>query len=175
MTSVAFTGDIAFSRYFKDGWQKDILDQPITDFLRGSDHVVANVECPLTDSVVTSKMEITHYSDPKAGGWFKGIGADIWTLANNHILDCGDVGMEDTIACAHQNGAVTVGAGRNIDEASQCVSIDAEGGIGIVAVTYKRGEFIRATETSAGCLLFDQAYARGNSQRAHRAGGEHGA
>ena len=69
MTSIAFTGDIAFSRYFKDRWQQDFLDPKITEFLRQSDHVVANVECPMTDSVVTSKMEITHFSDPSAGGF----------------------------------------------------------------------------------------------------------
>lgn len=156
MTSIAFTGDIAFSRYFKDRWQQDFLDPKITEFLRQSDHVVANVECPMTDSVVTSKMEITHFSDPAAGGFLPKIAADVWTLANNHVLDCGEVGMLDTIACAHKNGAVTVGAGRNIREASEYVSFDAEGGIGIFSVTYKRGEFIRATEDSAGCLLFDE-------------------
>ena len=71
MTSIAFTGDIAFSGYFKNHWQKDFLDPKITDFLHNADHVVANVECPLTDSVVTSKMEITHFSTPEAGSWFK--------------------------------------------------------------------------------------------------------
>lgn len=117
MTSIAFTGDIAFSGYFKHHWQKDFLDPKITDFLQNSDHVVANVECPLTDSVVTSKMEIVHFSSPEAGSWFPKISADIWTLANNHVLDCGEAGMLDTIAAAQKNGAKTVGAGRNIDEA----------------------------------------------------------
>lgn len=156
MTSVAFTGDIAFSKYFQDCWNKDFLDEKLTEFLCSSDHVVANVESPLTDSVVSGKMEINHFSTPEAGSWLPRISADIWSLANNHILDCGEVGMSDTIACAHKNGAVTVGAGRNIHEASQYISLDGDGGIGILALTYKRGEFIRATETSAGCLLFDE-------------------
>ena len=155
MTSIAFTGDIAFSGYFKNHWQKDFLDPKITDFLHNADHVVANVECPLTDSVVTSKMEITHFSTPEAGSWFPKISADIWTLANNHVLDCGEVGMTDTIAAAHKNGATTVGAGKNIDEACEYISLNSEGGIGIFSVTYKRAEFIRATHTSPGCLLFD--------------------
>ena len=117
MTSIAFTGDIAFSKYFKDHWHKDFLDGKITDFLRQADHVVANVECPLTDPAVSSKMEINHFSTPEAGSWLPKIFADIWTLANNHILDCGEAGMSDTIACARKYGATTVGAGKNIDEA----------------------------------------------------------
>lgn len=156
MASVAFTGDIAFSGYFKEHWQKDFLDPKITDFLQNSDHVVANVECPLTDSVVTSKMEIVHFSSPEAGSWFPKISADIWTLANNHVLDCGENGMLDTIAAAHKNGAQIVGAGRNIDEACAYISLDCAGGIGIVSVTYKRAEFIRATQKNPGCLLFDE-------------------
>lgn len=156
MVSITFTGDIAFSKYFKDHWQKDFIDENIVKFLADSDHVVANVESPLTDSVVSSKMEINHFSSPQSGSWFKKISADIWTIANNHVLDCGEEGMLDTIKAAQENGAVTVGAGINADEASRYISLDQSGGIGIFAVTYKRGEFIRATKDSAGCVLFDE-------------------
>ena len=156
MTSIAFTGDIAFSKYFKNSWREDFLDEKITAFWGNSHHVVANVESPMTDSIVSGKTEINHFSPPEAGSWLQKISADIWTLANNHILDCGEEGMLDTISCARKNGAVTVGAGTNIEEASRYITIDKEGGIGILAVTYKRGEFIRATENSAGCLLFDE-------------------
>lgn len=156
MTSISFTGDIAFSKYFKDHWDKDFLDENIKNFLNDSDHVVANVECPLTNSVVTSKMEISHFSNPKAGEWFKKISADVWTLANNHVLDCGEAGVLDTIKAAQENGAITVGAGTNVNNASKYITYDCEGGIGIFAVTYKRGEFIRATQDSPGCVLFDE-------------------
>ena len=155
MTSIAFTGDIAFSKYFKNSWHENFLEENITDFLCQSDHVVANVESPMTDSAVSGKTEINHFSTPEAGTWLQKISSDIWTIANNHILDCGEMGMSDTIACAHKNGAVTVGAGKNIDEASQYITLEGDGGIGIFAVTYKRGEFIRATENSAGCIIFN--------------------
>ena len=156
MTSISFTGDIAFSKYFKDHWDKEFLDEEIKDFLNNSDHVVANVECPLTDTAISSDRAINHFSNPKAGEWFKGISADVWNLSNNHILDCGETGMLDTIKIANENGAVTVGAGSNVDEASKYITFDCEGGIGIFAVTYKRGEFIRATENNPGCILFDE-------------------
>lgn len=48
MTSIAFTGDIAFSKYFAKGHEKpDLFDREITDFLCSADHVVANIEAPL--------------------------------------------------------------------------------------------------------------------------------
>lgn len=156
MTSIAFTGDIAFSKYFKEHWNREFLDAEIKDFLNNADHVVANVESPLTESGISSKMEISHLSSPDAWQWFKSISADIWTLANNHILDCGESGMSDTMAAAKRCNAVTVGAGKNIDEASEYITLDSDGGIGIFAVTYKRAEFIRASETAPGCVLFDE-------------------
>ncbi|MBR2376782.1 MAG: CapA family protein [Clostridia bacterium] len=156
MTSISFTGDIAFSKYFKDKWKEDFLDEKVVEFLTSSNHVVANVEAPLTARTVDSDREINHLCSPKAGEWFQKISANIWTIANNHILDCGEEGMVDTISVAKKYGAMTVGAGINQKEAEKPVIIDSEGGIGIIAVTYKRGEFIRATEDSAGCVLFDE-------------------
>ena len=156
VTYISFTGDIAFSKYFKDSWKQDFLDVQVTDFLKDSNHVVANVEAPLTSQSVSSTRELNHFCDVQAGAWFKNIYADIWTLANNHILDCTEQGMLDTIKTANQNGAITIGAGSNVDQAQKPAIIQEDGGIGILAVTYKRGEFIRATSNSAGCLLFDE-------------------
>jgi len=159
MTKIAFTGDIAFSKYFKDHYSKDFLDNEIKNFFATSDHVVANVEAPLTEGLVSGTREINHFSNPDSVEWFKSIKADIWAIANNHILDCDEQGMMDTISAAKKIGALTVGAGLNKSEAAKSVVIEKEGGIGIIAVTYKRGEFIRATENSAGCILFEDTKA----------------
>lgn len=156
MTTIAFTGDIAFSKYFSGYWGKDFMSADIYKYLNEADHVVANVECPLTATKISSTLEITHSCPPEAGTWLKSINADIWTISNNHVLDCGEVGLKDTIDIAKQNGAITVGAGMNSNEAEKYISLDCESGIGIYSVTYKRGEFIRATKTSPGCVLFDE-------------------
>ena len=139
MTEITFTGDIAFSKYFKDHWQKDFLSGEIMDFLSSSDHVVANVEAPLTTASASNGREINHFSHPESALWLKNIFADVWTIANNHILDGEEKGMEDTIKAAKSVGSVTLGAGKTKSEAIKPVCID---NIGILAVTYKRGEFI---------------------------------
>lgn len=43
---------------------------------------------------------------------------DCCVLANNHVLDWGPRGLEDTLSVLHAAGIKTVGAGRNQDEAS---------------------------------------------------------
>ena len=46
--SVAFTGDIGFDRYMYRKWEDDsLISEEVLGFLRGADHVVANVEGPL--------------------------------------------------------------------------------------------------------------------------------
>ena len=62
MTSISFAGDIAFSKYFKDHWQKEFIDDNIIEFLNASNHVVANVECPLTNFIVAKSFLIYHCS-----------------------------------------------------------------------------------------------------------------
>ena len=59
MTTIAFTGDIAFSKYFKGYWEKDFMSDEIYNYLNSADHVVANVECPLTATGISSTLEIT--------------------------------------------------------------------------------------------------------------------
>lgn len=43
--------------------------------------------------------------------------ADVWTLANNHVLDYGLAGLEETLDVLAAAGLVTTGAGRDEDEA----------------------------------------------------------
>ena len=112
MTTLSFTGDIAFSKYFKNAWKDPgFIDDKIADFLRDSDHVIANVECPLTGGDVAVDSSLTHASDPKAIAVLQHIHADIWNLANNHVLDCGVNGLLDTIHLAQDNGC----AGRHTE------------------------------------------------------------
>ena len=49
MTSITFTGDIAFSKYFTGrSGDENLLSPEILSFLQESDHVVANVEGPIS-------------------------------------------------------------------------------------------------------------------------------
>lgn len=137
MTSIAFTGDISFSKYMTDAWKKeDLLDTQVTDFLHSADHVVANVECTLSNTPVEGKG-LKHSSDPKAGAFIRDkLNAKIWSLANNHILDAKAQGLLDTLDAANTYGCQTVGAGATREAAAKPVYLEEAGGIGIFAVTF---------------------------------------
>lgn len=155
MTSVSFTGDIAFSKYFANAWKNiDFIDSEVQNFLQKSDYVVANVESPFTQGDIAVDSSLTHASNPDAVNCLNLIHANLWSIANNHILDCGSKGLSDTVRLANENNAKAFGAGMNKAEAAKPVIIDEAGGIGIFAVTYKVGDFIEAGEDSPGCIMF---------------------
>ena len=156
-TTIAFTGDIAFSKYFAEGWQReDLMDQEIVDFLSSADHVAANIEAPVTDGSFTGKAgSLTHVNSPKVIGWLKKLNTDIWTLANNHVMDCGKEGLEDTMRIAAENGIRTVGAGFNEEEAARPVELPECGGIGIMSIVYYK-DFLKAGPDKPGCITCDE-------------------
>ena len=155
MTSIAFTGDISFSKHMKESWHKeDLLDEQVTEFLHSADHVVANVECTLSNTPTTSGG-LKHSSDPKAGAFIRDkVGSKIWTLANNHILDCKAPGLLDTLQAAKDHGCQTIGAGVNKDDAAKPVFIDAAGGIGIFSVVYDV-KVLRTEENEPGVVIWN--------------------
>ena len=49
-TTLIFTGDIGFDKYMADRWKdEDLLDKEVLAFLRDTDHLIVNVEGPLSD------------------------------------------------------------------------------------------------------------------------------
>lgn len=152
MTQIAFTGDLAFTKYFsKSCRDKKMLSEKIVSFLSGTDYTVVNVEGAVSSDTVKSDKPLTHANPPECVEWIKRINGNIWNLANNHSMDCGVEGLQSTLAVAKDNGCMTIGAGVCSDDAQKPVVIDKEGGIGIVAVTYFRQN--RADAQTPGCFV----------------------
>jgi cyanophycin synthetase len=80
------------------------------------------METPLThhrDSTLKGK-EYLHYSDPvKAPAALSRFGPIAYSLANNHTLDQGAVGLNDTLKALDTVGAQHFGAGRDSSEATK--------------------------------------------------------
>ena len=135
-TTLAFTGDIGFDHYMQNKWEdEDLIDERLVRILTSSDHVIANVEGPLVGDeiakVKAAEMRLMHTIDPKATVVLKKIGADIWNLSNNHIMDAGPEGLEITLEKAREFGAQTIGVGMDLEEAKRPVILDEAGGIGL--------------------------------------------
>jgi poly-gamma-glutamate capsule biosynthesis protein CapA/YwtB (metallophosphatase superfamily) len=84
------------------------------------DYRILNLETPLTlhhDSPLKGK-DYLHYSDPvKAPTVFGRFGPIAYSLANNHTLDQGEVGLDDTLASLDTAGARHFGAGKDLEDA----------------------------------------------------------
>lgn len=162
-SSIVFTGDIGFDKYMDHRWEDDDLLAPdIISFMHDSDHVIVDVEGPISaytqEGDASGMRQFIHAINPAAIRVLEHIHADIWDINNNHMLDIGDKGLLDTMKYAKAGGFKTIGAGKNIAEAAQPIILDEAGGIGIFAVGYradKHGCF-GAGEHECGCLLWDE-------------------
>lgn len=151
MTEIAYTGDVAFTKYFsKSCFDEKLLSDEVVSFLSSTDYTVVNVEGAIAVNTARTDKPLTHANPPACVEWFKKINGNIWSLANNHAMDCGVEGLQSTLKAAEENQCRTVGAGMNLADAIKPVVIDAEGGIGIVAVTYSRQN--RADAQTPGCF-----------------------
>lgn len=154
--TVSFTGDMGFDKYMLGKWEDpELLSNEVMSFLKDTDHLVVNVEGPLYDgskiSLEGSAAALTHSMDTKVHTFLDRIGADVWNICNNHIMDAGPEGIESTLELAKESGAKTLGAGMNIDEASAPVVLSGAGGIGMIGVGYQRA-CRKADKDTPGCF-----------------------
>lgn len=156
MTSITFTGDIGFDKYMDGKWkEKDFLDDEVLDFLLDSDHLCVNVEGPLCPPIKkvseTGAKSLLHTMNPEAVEFLDEIGADIWNICNNHIMDAGPEGISKTLKLCNEHEAMPLGAGMDIEEASKPLLINEAGGIGLIGVGYQRA-CRKADESTPGCF-----------------------
>lgn len=155
-TSLVFTGDIGFDKYMDLRWKdEDLVSDEVLDFLRSGDHLIINVEGPLSKQEKVMRENgvaaLTHSMNPEVTEFFDRIGADVWNICNNHIMDAGPKGMEDTLKEARRCGVKTLGAGMNIFEAKEPVIFNEAGGIGLIGAGYQRA-CRKADENTPGCV-----------------------
>ncbi|MDD8048562.1 MAG: CapA family protein [Thomasclavelia sp.] len=159
-TSIVFTGDIGFDKYMDGKWDDpNIISKEVLDFLHSGNHVLANVEGAIvsdTSTLVTGvEQRLLHTMNPQAIKVLNSMHTDIWNLDNNHIMDAGEEGARQTLTQAKKHNIKTIGAGMNIKEASTPLILNEAGGVGILAVGYRRG-CKPADKDKAGCLLWNE-------------------
>ena len=107
------------------------------DLVRSADVAVANHEAPISDGAHPSPL-YKRYVYAAAAATARALadaGFDVLALANNHTLDGGRAGLDDTLANAARAGLATLGAGRDAAEARRGVVVDI-GGLRVGLVAY---------------------------------------
>ncbi len=90
------------------------------DVFQENDLNVVDLECPLTLSKnERPKTGPYQKASPETIGVLKHAGIGLVAMANNHIMDYGSEGVEDTLTVCAQNNIRTFGIGNSIKEASE--------------------------------------------------------
>ncbi|MEV4532939.1 CapA family protein [Asanoa sp. NPDC049518] len=116
--TLAFAGDVHFT-----GRTLGLLDRPSTAFgkisstLADADLTIVNLETAVTGRG-TPEPKRFHFRTPESAfAALRAAGIDAASVANNHALDYGRVGLLDTLSSAAAAEYPIFGAGRNADEA----------------------------------------------------------
>jgi poly-gamma-glutamate synthesis protein (capsule biosynthesis protein) len=117
--TLAFAGDVHFTERTAALLRNDprAAFGPIADTLARADVAMVNLETAVTDRG-TAEPKQYHFRAPlTALDAVRGAGVDVVTIANNHTLDYGQVGLGDTLDAAKRAAVPAVGAGRSAAEA----------------------------------------------------------
>ncbi|MBQ7204160.1 MAG: CapA family protein [Eubacterium sp.] len=139
-TTIGFSGDVSFSAFFKDGYKDENLLAPeIHEFFKGNDANIINQESPITACRITKKKRLSHRSDVEVIDFYQEtIPNVVLSLANNHMLDYGRIGVLDSCDNLEKYGCEYIGIGRNRDEASRYIIIGEDVRVGVIAIEYKK-------------------------------------
>ena len=153
---IVFTGDICFNKYFRESWyDASCLQKDVEAYLHAADHVIGNIEGALTKKDYDRVNTQVHASDPGAASFLSQHNIRIWNLSNNHIMDCGEDGLLETLSCAESQNCRTVGAGRTCAEACSAILLGEETRVGVLSVA-KPWSYILSDENKAGAFTWDK-------------------
>ncbi len=104
--------------FFENADRNKLIGEELCGILDEADYRIFNLEVPLTNlETPIAKYGPCLKSSPQSAAGMKRIGVDLFTLANNHIMDQDVQGLESTIQTLDKNGIFHVGAGKNLEEA----------------------------------------------------------
>lgn len=135
---IVFGGDVLLDSYVGqliDSQGNDSIWGDAKSVLKSADISVINLENPLSNRGVGEKdKQFIFRGKPEYVMALKSAGIDIVSLANNHVLDYGEIALFDTMQHLDDAGILYAGAGENVDSASAPVYID-KGTINVAVVS----------------------------------------
>ena len=152
-TQIKIGGDFCITPSYVS---KNLFTDEFVNFFMKSDLNIVNLECPV---IREGEAKITkigpHLSTTEeVCNQLRKINVHAVTLANNHILDYGDKGLEATFESCKGNNLLFVGAGKDLSDASKPLVIESNG-IRVGIVNFCENEWSVATEKSAGANPLD--------------------
>ena len=130
--TLLFAGDLFLTDILQEKYDRNGISAAATSDLlsitRGADIFMLNQEFPFgTTGEAMEDKQYTSRVDPKYVSILPELGADIVTLANNHMLDFGRGPLAETLTALDGAGILHVGAGQNLEEAKALKTMEAGG------------------------------------------------
>lgn len=119
-------------------WDFKPLFEPVRPWIEAADLAIANLETTLTGSRFPWAGYPSFNTPPELARDARAVGFDALTRANNHALDYGEYGLQQTSAGLDRYGMPHTGASRTPAEREQILVLDA-GGIKVALLNYTYG------------------------------------
>jgi poly-gamma-glutamate synthesis protein (capsule biosynthesis protein) len=127
--TLAFGGDVHFEGALRGKLLADPAAAlaPIAPTLSAADVAVLNLETAITEGGAPVPKKYNFRTPAVALDAMRAAGVDAVSLANNHGLDFGTVGLTDSLAAAAEKQFPVLGIGNNWDEAFTPYRVDVRG------------------------------------------------
>jgi len=146
--NILFTGDFYSGPEISRLIESESFDDIFGAFLpcvRSSDIAVTNLEAPLTtQNAKIQKTGPALKTSPETVNALKYAGFNLIALSNNHILDYGVKGLNDTMSSLSNSGIDYLGVGENIKQASDIYYKEVKGKI-LAFINMSESEWSTAT------------------------------
>ena len=141
--------------FFDSRNMQDVVGIELLNLLSDSDYRIFNLECPLVNiDTPIQKCGPNLRAEISTVKGLKSIGVDLLTLANNHIMDHDNAGLESTISVLEKENISYLGAGKNLEVAVKPFVFSFNNKkIGVYACA--EHEFSIAEENKCGANPFD--------------------
>ena len=100
---------------------------------------IVNLETAMTTSDERAPKGINYRMHPANAGCLAAARIDCCVLANNHVLDWGSAGLEETLDTLQRAGIRVAGAGRNVAQAAAPATLAMPGGGRLLVFAYGLG------------------------------------
>lgn len=120
-----------------------------------ADLAVLNLEAPLCEPLqAITKTGPNLYADPENAAFLANAGFQLVTLANNHIFDFGQQGLEATMAALDRFGVAYIGAGSTLEQAQKPYLVECDGSR-LAILNFAENEWSTTRGESAGACPID--------------------